>query len=149
MRIDLPDGHHAELRDPTKVSERLRRPCLAAATDMASEKGAMEALQVADDNEALKLVSADTITKLGRLNDLVIVALVESWSYDVPIDVDTLLDLPGDAYTQLLADTAPLITDLLPNMSPDGAVDEAGERIPAHPFGPSNGSNPSTPVAVP
>jgi hypothetical protein len=150
MRIDLPNGAWAELRDPSEVTERLRRPIarstrgirpeivegarIAMAMDPdpdpmpAGETGPKEAamlrLQYAMTNE-----EADAFTDA---NDYAAVALVESWSFPQEVSLDGLLDLPAHALDALRKAVEPLVERLRLDTSP------SPNR--AAPSGGSNGS---------
>lgn len=113
------------LRDPKQVSERNRRPIIAKATMMQRA-----AFRVQEGIQGDGLVPEDEFLALYEFNDLVAVALIQEWSWDMPITVDSLLDLPSTTYDEVLKVTAPLVTDLMPSFEPD--VDD-----PNSPTGPS------------
>ncbi len=106
--IDLPDGNWVRLRDPKKVPERLRRPLMPLFSKMASA-GIMNITE--DDKEKLP----DAFGLIFDMNDLVIIALVEAWSFGTKIDVDTLLDLPAEVYDALSNLTRDKVTELMPS----------------------------------
>ena len=120
MKVDLPDGAWASLRDPKKVPERLRRPVLAVL--MAQGKNSAELPTITPDTppeEVLQALDSSVLDKFSELNDLVVVALVEEWSYtDTPITADSVLDLPGDVYDALREAVAPFVVDLIPDFGP-------------------------------
>lgn len=113
MKHNVGDGW-VMLRDPKKVAERYRRPIIAKATAMqrAAEKVRAEADSGMD-------LSEDEFLALYQFNDLVAVALIESWSWDMPVSLEGLLDLPAVDYDEILRVTAPMITDLMPKFEPD------------------------------
>lgn len=129
LRVDLPKGQHAMLRDPEDVPERLRRPHLDArergAVAMAGA-GVTEAdAQAAQngDREAATKVGLAAISSGSRgmkrdADDLLIMALVQSWSYEEPVSVEALQDLPGRAYDLLLKACEPLASAMSPDFSP-------------------------------
>ena len=55
------------------------------------------------------------IDQFYELNDLLIVARVESWSFDLPINVDSLGDLVQDDYVLLQKVAAENVTSMVPN----------------------------------
>lgn len=124
-KITLPDDGWALLRDPAKVPERLRRPVTSLATRLQPQ---IRALQAVADAERDGDLTADAVDRFEELNDLAIVALVAEWSYDFPISVETVGDLPGDAYDELRRATAKQALALIPDFSPD--------PDPASPTGP-------------
>jgi len=105
-RIELPDGAWAELRSPRSVPERLRRPVT---------KIMFEISQQQTENINNDFVDPEMVMVYSELNDLLIVARVAAWSYDLPISKDSVLDLPGDAYEILQAKAAESLTEMIPN----------------------------------
>lgn len=98
-RVSLPDDQWAELADPKKVSERKRRPYVQAmvaftqATALLprNEEGEHPPGSFGPEHSALFNVTLD----------LLIVALVKAWSFDLPIEQDALQDLPSDCFDAL------------------------------------------------
>jgi hypothetical protein len=111
------------LRDPRLVSERSRRPIIAKMTTMqaVAEKVTGEGTTV-DEAE---------FNALYAFNDLVAIALIKEWSWDVPVTIDGLLDLPAADYDAILKITAPLVSELMPSFSPDGANDPESPTVPS------------------
>jgi hypothetical protein len=103
-----------------------------------SRSTASEALKVEGDltnpDTAAKIAESigdDTLDRFNDLNDLLIVARVESWSFDTPVHLDAVLDLPAGVYEVLQAKCAERVTEMLPNF---------GES--------SDGNSPTSPSAV-
>lgn len=121
--FSLPDGGSAIIRDPKLVTERHRRPVTrlnsriagSAVGQLLASKDSMDDKEF--EEEARKLLATDEWELLDELNDALIVALVESWPYPAPITVDGLLDIPGEAYDALKAETAKHVTALMPSFS--------------------------------
>jgi hypothetical protein len=115
MRIDVYNGW-IELRDPAQVPERLRRPVVACSS-------AAAALEDIDENN----ISTETITKTlefySEFNDLLAVAMVESWSWSMPVSTESLLELPSRAYDDIRKAVAPYVRQLLPDFSVSGVDD--------------------------
>jgi hypothetical protein len=63
-------------------------------------------------------VRAEQVDLVAQSNDLLIVALVEKWSYDLPIVADSLQELPGGVYDALRKAAQALSGDLMPDYSP-------------------------------
>ena len=133
QRVDLPNGQYAILRDPSEVTERQRRPISRASRGIRPEivergqvamtmpdgpdgkptpekQAALFQLQYDMTNE-----EADAFTEA---NDYAAVALVESWSFDNPVTLDGLLDLPGHALDALREKIGPLVEQLRLDTSP-------------------------------
>ncbi|MGH3161924.1 MAG: hypothetical protein ACRDOC_08580, partial [Streptosporangiaceae bacterium] len=54
--------------------------------------------------QAIEMASAmgdDAIDVMDQLNDRLIVARVAGWSYEPPVSMDAVLDLPGAVYDRL------------------------------------------------
>lgn len=114
-RENLPGGGWADLRDPAEVSERLRRPiraiqiklakdpAFAGVVAEAAKKGAAAVKGMAEAEAAAMVtqMGEESASLLDELNDRLIIARVMGWSYDVPVSLDALLDLPGPAYDRL------------------------------------------------
>jgi hypothetical protein len=151
MRVELPDGW-AELRDPRKVTVGQRRPAEDAQIDLidAARPDQIEAIKRGDE-EALFRIGApgSLIRAMRKLNELLVIALVESWSFEAPVSLDGLMDLPGPSYEELMTQAAPLARELMPDMTPEAAETADGEKISSAPFGPSNGSSPGVVAAAP
>ena len=135
-RIELPDGEWAEIRDPKKVPERLRRPAKAASYEIyqssrkALEGTASTATPEAPPSDAwgappvVEMPSAEEtaltidLDQIEASVDAGIVALVSSWSFGDTVSLDALLDLPGDAYDALQAAITPLIGEMFQSLEP-------------------------------
>lgn len=98
-KIDLPGGAWAQLRDPDTITERQRRP-IKAAMIAAGSSGEFQA------------ALADGIF------DHLVLALLESWSFDAPVTAEGLLDLPGSAYDALTKACTPMLKQILPDFAP-------------------------------
>lgn len=113
MKHELNDGW-VILRDAREVSERHRRPIIAKATSM--RKAAEKVQSESQDGDE---ISESEFLALYEFNDLVAIALIKEWSWDLPISLEGLLDLPAKDYDQVLKLTAPLVTELMPKFEPD------------------------------
>lgn len=118
-REQLPEGAWADLRDPTDIPERLRRPirriqmrlardpAFAGVIEEAQTKG-IEAVQAAvagaDEAEAFRLAASmgdDAMDLMDDLNDRAVLARVIGWSFGPDVTLDTLQELPGPLYDRL------------------------------------------------
>lgn len=140
-RVELPKGQHAMLRDPEDVSERLRRPYVdtkqAAYTVLLASGVTPEefdaALKGSDDQRAemgLKMLAAGMASGMRDSRDLLIVALTESWSFEAPVAVESLLDLPSRTYSVLLEACQKLAPGLDPDFDPN--MDESSPTTPSN-----------------
>lgn len=108
-KIVLPDGGWALLREPEAVPERLRRPVNAHAValqDFVNADGEVTAM------------SPTVLAALEDMNDRLVVALVAEWSFDAPITLEAVLDLPGAVYDALRAAVTPLAVRMMPDFDP-------------------------------
>lgn len=127
MKLDLGDGNWAHLRDPKKVPERLRRPIVQALTRALADNGGEQLagldpkdLQAPDAAAKVsQYLKPEFLTVMADVNDLLVIALVDEWSFDVPVSLDSVLDLPGDEYDALQTGVAPLLKDVLPSFDGD------------------------------
>lgn len=154
MRIDLPNGQWAELRDPEAVTERQRRPIARALRGVRPEiqersRAAADLPDLPDGKpgpekqEALQrlqfLMTNEEADAYQDAGDFAAVALIGSWSFEPVPSLDGLLDLPARSLDMLRRAVAPLVNDLFLDTGPDPNR--------AAPSGGSNGSaTPSTEV---
>ena len=104
QKVELSNGGWAILRDPAAVSVKNRRPVEKVL--MAIGRGQATAASELD---------PAIVDQFYELNDLLIVARVESWSFDLPINVDSLGDLVQDDYVLLQKVAAENVTSMVPN----------------------------------
>lgn len=137
-RIELPGGHWAELRDAETVTTRQRRPIERAARRVRSDvlnaigaaNGRLEAARKAGDDEAIALAAQDQRRAAEMLNeaerdameeanDATAAALVERWSFEAPVTLDSVLDLPAKVGDALRLAVAPLSNGMFLVTEPD------------------------------
>ena len=142
-KIELGNGGWAILRDPAAVPVKLRRPVekMLMAVGRGQAKAALEAKQEAianaktgdtiDPSTVAANMDSSVIDQFYELNDLLIVARVESWSFDLPINVDSLGDLTQEDYELLQKIAATNVTTMVPNFgmsnNPDSPTPPSGE----------------------
>ena len=142
-KIELGNGGWAILRDPAAVPVKLRRPVekMLMAVGLGQAKAALEAKQEAianaktgdtiDPSTVAANMDPTVIDQFYELNDLLIVARVESWSLDLPISVDSLGDLTQEDYELLQKVAAQNVTTMVPNFglsnNPDSPTPPSGE----------------------
>ena len=126
-KIELGNGGWAILRDPAAVPVKLRRPVekMLMAVGRGQAKAALEAKEAAianaktgdtiDPSTIAANMDSSVIDQFYELNDLLIVARVESWSLDLPISVDSLGDLTQEDYELLQKVAAQNVTTMVPN----------------------------------
>ena len=113
QKIELENGNWAVLRDPVAVPVKLRRPVEKAL--MAIARGQAKASLVQDASTAAANIDEAIIDQFYELNDLLIVARVESWSFDLPINTDSLGELVDEDYKALQKISAENVTSMVPN----------------------------------
>jgi hypothetical protein len=129
-RVELPKGAHAMLRDPEDVSERLRRPyvdtrqeAMAAllSTGVKPEEfqAALNGTEQQQAEMGVKMLAAGMSRGMRDSQDLMIIALTESWSFGAPVAVESLLDLPSKTYNALRAACQKLAPALDPDFDPN------------------------------
>ena len=142
-KIELGNGGWAILRDPAAVPVRLRRPVekMLMAVGRGQAKAALEAKQEAianaktgdtiDPSAVAANMDSTVIDQFYELNDLLIVARVESWSLELPISVDSLGDLTQEDYELLQKVAAQNVTTMVPNFglsnNPDSPTPPSSE----------------------
>jgi hypothetical protein len=142
-KIELGNGGWAILRDPAAVPVKLRRPVekMLMAVGRGQAKAALEAKESAianaktgdtiDPSAVAANMDSTIIDQFYELNDLLIVARVSSWSFELPINVDSLGELTQEDYELLQKISAQNITSLVPNFgmsnNPDSPTPPSGE----------------------
>ena len=120
-KINLPSGGWAIVREPSAVPVRLRRPVEKALLVLGKSqaKGALEAAPSDLNDEAKAAQVAATIDpaildEFNDLNDLLIIARIESWSFENSIDLDSVGNLSQGDYEVLQQISATDITSMMP-----------------------------------
>ena len=138
-KISLPDGAWAVLRDPEDVTERQRRPLirLQRRTIMkaAGQLAGLDLEKMTPGQALEKLAPAlsdEDFDALEDIDDLVIVTLVDSWSFDLPVSVDGALDMPSKARAKLLEECRPLLSRLLGETSDEDVLNPESPTVPAN-----------------
>jgi len=134
-RIELSNSGWAELRDPAAVPVRLRRPVEKMLFDISQSNGTEALANNAGNQEqaAAELaanIDGELFSKFNDLNDLLILARVAAWSFDLPITLDSVLDLPAGDYYLLQEATAKDITEMMPNFAQD--TDPSSPTLPSN-----------------
>jgi hypothetical protein len=107
MRVEVFSGW-IELREPNLVSERLRRPVFEKSVSGSS-------LVEEEDN----VVSEETMRFFSEFNDLVALAMIKEWSFEFPISLEGLLDLPSRTYDDVRKAVTPFVNELIPDFGVD------------------------------
>lgn len=139
-RVELPRGQHAMLRDPEEVSERLRRPyvdtrqaAMAALLAYGVQPEEFDAALTGSKEQqvamGVKMLAAGMAAGMRDSNDLMIIALTQSWSFEQPITVESLLDLTSKTYSALLEACQQLAPALDPDFDPN--MDEQSPTTPS------------------
>lgn len=132
--IHLSNNQQAVLRDPADVPVRLRRPVEKAMLKV-SQGQAGAALQSApsdltDAQKAAEVASnldPNVLDTFNELNDVLILARLQSWTLPVDISVDTILDLPQADYELLQKAVVDQVTEMMPNFGLDTDSDSPGQ----------------------
>lgn len=138
-RIELPGGW-ADLRPVADITERMRRPIKRASTKLTSFPSFMSAVRegqaatkdgremTMDEQLAIAANMGDAFDVLEEVQDLLVVAAVMGWSWEVPITQDGVLDLPTPALDALRKAVSPYQKALNPNFQP---TPEEGPTVPS------------------
>jgi len=135
-KLELTNGAWAILRQPQDVPVRLRRP-VEKAMMRVSQGQAGEALKSAptdltDEAKAAEVaatIDPDVLDTFNDLNDVLIVARVESWSFESPVSLDSVLNLKASDYEILQKSVVDNITDMMPNFGLDTDEDSPGQPL--------------------
>lgn len=95
-RVDLPDGQWLELRDPAEVTERQRRPHLAAVSVYMGTPD----------------YSAARVDALRACNETAAIALINGWSFPEAVSAEAMQDWPSLRYDQVMSVIEPLADGL-------------------------------------
>lgn len=138
-KIELPGGNWAKLRDPQDITDKQRRPLaklqrLLAASDLGdalTQRAEMgEEVTEKQLNDLLKPVLAgEEWDLLESTSDLLVVALVEEWSFEQPITAESVQNLPGRVSKALRAACDPLLTDVL-GIEGEEAISDPNSNFP-------------------
>lgn len=141
-KVDLGNGAWAKLRDPQDVTERNRRPLakiqrVIAGTPIGSvllERELERPGEEITEDEMGKILRPflgdEAMDKFEDSDDLLIYALVEEWSIDSPITVETIQDLPGRAYDALRDACRPLLNQVLGTSEESEVLDPESPTTP-------------------
>lgn len=113
------------------VPERHRRPYGILQMKMAAITG--EIPENLPEKERDRLVGLAVMTKqpelMTELDDALMIAFIEAWSYDFPVSKDALLDLPGKAIDILKERCRELRPRMMTEFEP--TVDPASPTVPS------------------
>lgn len=115
MRQDVSFGW-VELRDPRMIKDRERKALLQAARDMSPEQ--VEGIGRAD------------LFQVHDFENLFAVTFIGAWSFEEPVSIEGLSDLPWVTRNEITELVAPLWRELFPNFDPDPS-----EESPTEPSG--------------
>ncbi|MEY9944886.1 hypothetical protein [Kitasatospora sp. GAS1066B] len=137
-------GAWVDLREPSEVPERLRRPARRLQLTLASNPAFAEVIKQAgkgsapqsvddiDEDDALAMaqqMGPDAYDVMDQLNDWAVVGRVMGWSFEGPVTIDTLQDLPGATYDELRALCADGALDSGLDLRP--TLDETSPTVPS------------------
>lgn len=129
-RHTLKSGGWVDLRALTDVTERQRRKARVTLSRLSS--AAKMAMNGGSTDEMVGAFTADDSQLLYELNDIVAVEQIVAWWYDAPVTTDSLVDLPGRDYEEILALTAGGVsaffgTDFGPTPDPESPTQPSDE----------------------
>lgn len=111
MKRENVNGGWIDFREPEDVPERLRR----RVTTMSGR-----AAKIANNLEGeTDYVDTEDLQFLLEFNDAISICLVMGWSWDVPVDVTGLLELPASVYDFIVRHGQSNVSRLLPNFQVD------------------------------
>ena len=119
-KISLPSGGWAVLRVPAAVPVRLRRPVeksLLALGQSQAKNTLQNTPELTDSQKAAEVaasINPAILDQFNELNDLLIVARVESWSFELPIAIESLGDFSQGDYEALQEVAAKNVTEMMP-----------------------------------
>jgi hypothetical protein len=125
-KLELANGGWAVLRDPATVPVKLRRPVekMLMAIGRGQAKAALDPANAGTVDETV-------IDQFYELNDLLIIARVESWSFEFPISIDSLGNLTQEDYELLQKESAQNAATMVPNFGlsndPNSPTPPSGE----------------------
>lgn len=129
MKRENVNGGWVDFREPEDVPERLRRRVTTMSGRAAQIAGRLE-------GEATQVEQAD-LEFLLEFNDAISICLVMGWSYDTPVDIGGLLELPAHTYDFIVRHGQANIARLLPNfqVDPDPKAPTDNSNVLAMPSG--------------
>ncbi len=130
IRVNLPSGGWADIRDVADVTERQRRPIKRAQSKLGANGEFLAAVKAAqdlkgDETELTPAEQSEIAAGLGsafddleELNDLLVAALVAGWSYGDVVTADACQDIPGRDLDALREAVTPYMAQLMPGFEP-------------------------------
>lgn len=116
-------GGWIEYREPTEVAEKYRRTVMRLSQRGSRFSKFAQADGTFDTDAMNEDESGELISFMSDFNDAVAVALINAWSFDLPVTAENLLELPGAVYDMIVKHCSPLAKELLPTFSADDADD--------------------------
>lgn len=117
--VQLPDGH-AELRDPSEVTEAGSRGIDRASLQIPPGRRQAFADLEKDPDKEKKLAgmfTAEDFDAMKAMEAATVLAFVRSWVYSQPLTPEGLAELPKPTYDALVAAVEPLAKQLRPDLS--------------------------------
>lgn len=134
--VTFTDGATALLREPDQVPNRLRDPIKDAQMTLGVFGIDIEDMPEGKDKQrAAALMVAQHPKEFRAVDQALILALVQEWSYPFPVSADGLGELPGHAYDALKAACEPKLTEIFPSFKYVKASEDGGEDSPTVPSG--------------
>lgn len=137
-RIDLPGGAWADIKAPDELTEKDRRSIRKAGVPLVEVRAQLraaglqkpEAAMTDDERERAWAITMGSDAVSDQSATFVIV-YTTAWSYNLPVNIDTVLDLPAPVFDALVAATMPQGDGTPPNITVDGAADPTSPTVPS------------------
>jgi len=111
MKRENVNGGWVDFREPQDVPERLRRKVTTMSSRASKVAGRLEG-----ENPDLQ---TEDLEFLLEFNDAISICLVMGWSWDNPVTIEGLLDLPASVYDFIVRHGQANVANLLPNFEVD------------------------------
>lgn len=116
MKRENINGGWVDFREPEDVPERLRRKVTTMSARAIRIAGKFKTADEAPDEiEA----GEEELSFLLDFNDAVAICLVMGWSWDAPVTIEGLMELPAHAYDHIVRHGQANMARLLPNFTVD------------------------------
>ena len=112
QRISVKNGW-VEFREPEDVPERLRRHVVTMAP------AASKVVTIKDGEALVGDLDESGMDFLFEFNDAIAMCLITAWSWSDPVSLDSLRELPGSVYDEIIRYCSPLMPRLMPDFGVD------------------------------
>jgi hypothetical protein len=120
-RFDLPNGNWADIRDAREVTRKQRKPVQSAYMALRQYRSEHEPPQVAEGETPA--FAPEELDLANAINEPMVIALVEAWSYEQPVTLDGLDEIPAPDADALIEHCAGI--NLFPDLSAHSLEDDS------------------------